>query len=132
MCHSRVCTRAVRLTVPLASAVPDLADHHLDLAARTADGDLLAAALAEERATQGGLHAHPDPAGINLVRPDDLVCAARPVLVLQGDPGSEPDPLGVGLLFWDDDGRRVQAALEEADPPVDLPEPLLAIDVLGV
>src|SRR5262249_1672734 len=129
----RDCTRAVWLTAPLlSSSVADLADDHFHLAARSADGDLLPAALAEERTTQRRFHAHPRPAGVGLVGTDDLVGAPCPVLLLERDQGPEPHPLGVGLLLGDDDGGGVQATLEKANPSVDLPEAALAVDVFGV
>src|SRR5262249_61765005 len=111
--------------------VADVPDDELHLSTRAPHRHVVTPAFAEGRAAQRRLPAHQGSPGIDLVGADDLVGALGPVLVLEGDPGTEPDSLGVALVLRGHDGGGVEALLEESDAAVDLPESLLAVDVLG-
>ena len=60
---------------------------------------LVAGAFAEQRSAQRRFHAHAGAAGVNLVRPDNLVRTLGPGLVLESYPGAEPHPSGIGLVL---------------------------------
>src|SRR5690606_21730419 len=102
-----------------------------DVALGSAHGDVVAFAPAEQRARDRCLHADPTLVDVRLVRSDDAIRDLVALLVFERHPRAEECTGGITRWFADDD-QLVEALRQEAHPTIDLAQPALAIDVLGV
>src|SRR5215475_10908614 len=110
----------------------DPQDLDLLLAGRRAHPDDVAFEGAHERPRDGRDPAHVTAAGIDLVDAHDLDRALLALGVGVGDGGAEEDLVGLGPLGRIDHLRALQPLAEEADAPVDLAQPLLAVEIVAV
>ena len=92
---------------------------------------LVALLLAEHGARHRRLHADEALRRIELVGADDPELEALARLVLERDPGAEEHPARL-LRRLGHHLELVEPLREEVHAPVDLAQPLLAVDVLGV
>src|SRR3546814_4458828 len=76
--------------------------------------------------------AEPAFAGLGLVIAHQRDHAPRIVVVGEFDRRAEPDAALVGLPGGVDDARRLHASGEEAQAPIDLAQPLAAIDIVAI
>src|ERR1044072_1138450 len=114
------------------SDVLDLHDLDLFLAARSAHLDDVACGGAQHGAGDRGDPADVALRQVDLVDAEDLDGAFLALLVGAGHGGAEEDLVGLRPLGRVDDLRAFQPLGEEADAPVDLAQPLLAVEIVAV
>src|SRR5262249_7158625 len=107
-------------------------DLDLLLAGGRAHLDDVASEGAHERSRDGRDPADMTAAGIDLVDAHDLDRALLALGVGVGDGGAEEDLVGLGPLGGIDHLRALQPLAEEADAPVDLAQPLLAVEIVAI
>ncbi len=88
--------------------------------------------LAEQHAADRRRDAHESALDVELVGTDQAVAVLLAALVFERHPGTEEDAVGIGHLAGAHDAHLVEALAQKSHAPIDLAQPLLAIDVLGV